>query len=414
MAYIGKQPGTGVRNRFLYTATAGQTTFTTSDSNLALSYSDALYMDVYLNGVLLDPANDYTATSGTSVVLGSGASAGDILEVIVYDVFSVFNNTIDGNFEVGGDLTVDTNTLVVDSTNNRVGFGTTSPAAPVDSVSNTNGVSLRVRARSSDEFGLIEFVENDGSTAHGYIGTPAADTLAFYTNGLNERMRINSSGNVGVGTATPAQPFHVKGGAVQFENTQNTYLQVNTTDTHLYTAGAHPLRLGTNSTERLRILSSGGLTFNGDTADANALDDYEEGSWTPTYVSTGGDLVVAGYSSQFGRYVKIGKMCQVNGAVQTSGITTTGTGDVRIDGLPFNIANISDGFIAGTVGYSQNFVTVNPQTVLGMPNTSQLTMRYNVGTGARTAITGNMQTSNLSGTNNHNYIIFSITYTVSG
>ena len=49
MAYIGKQPGTGVRNRFLYTATAGQTTFTTSDSNLALSYSDALYMDVYLN-----------------------------------------------------------------------------------------------------------------------------------------------------------------------------------------------------------------------------------------------------------------------------------------------------------------------------------------------------------------------------
>ena len=101
MAYIGKQPGTGVRNRFLYTATAGQTTFTTSDSNLALSYSDALYMDVYLNGVLLDPANDYTATSGTSVVLGSGASAGDILEVIVYDVFSVFNNTIDGNFEVG-------------------------------------------------------------------------------------------------------------------------------------------------------------------------------------------------------------------------------------------------------------------------------------------------------------------------
>ena len=131
MAYIGKQPGTGVRNRFLYTATAGQTTFTTSDSNLALSYSDALYMDVYLNGVLLDPANDYTATSGTSIVLGSGASAGDILEVIVYDVFSVFNNTIDGNFTVGGDLTVDTNTLVVDSTNNRVGVGTASPAQPL-------------------------------------------------------------------------------------------------------------------------------------------------------------------------------------------------------------------------------------------------------------------------------------------
>jgi hypothetical protein len=405
MAYIGKQPGTGVRNRFLYTATAGQTTFTTSDSNLALSYSDALYMDVYLNGVLLDPANDYTATSGTSVVLGSGASAGDILEVIVYDVFSVFNNTIDGNFEVGGDLTVDTNTLVVDSTNNNVGFGTTSPAAPVDSVSNTNGVSLRVRARSSDEFGLIEFVENDGSTAHGYIGTPAADTLAFYTNGLNERMRIDSSGNVVINGGRARA-----GGSTGFP----AFSHHTDTDTGMNPDGSGNIQFTTQGSERMRVLSSGGLTFNGDTADANALDDYEEGSWTPTYVSTGGDLVVAGYSSQFGRYVKIGKMCQVNGAVQTSGITTTGTGDVRIDGLPFNIANISDGFIAGTVGYSQNFVTVNPQTVLGMPNTSQLTMRYNVGTGARTAITGNMQTSNLSGTNNHNYIIFSITYTVSG
>ena len=126
MAYIGKQPGTGVRNRLLYTATAGQTTFTTSDSSQALSYSDSLYVDVYLNGVLLDPVNDYTATSGTSIVLGAGASAGDILEVIVYDVFSVFNNTIDGNFEVGGDLTVDTNTMFVDSTNNNVGIRTTS------------------------------------------------------------------------------------------------------------------------------------------------------------------------------------------------------------------------------------------------------------------------------------------------
>ena len=88
----------------------------------------------------------------------------------------------------------DTDTLVVDAANNRVGIGTTSPAAPLDTVSNVNGVAMRVRARSTDEFGLIEFVENNGSTAHGYIGTPAADTLAFYSNGLNERMRLHSGG----------------------------------------------------------------------------------------------------------------------------------------------------------------------------------------------------------------------------
>jgi hypothetical protein len=54
MAYIGRQQdGFGVRSRFIYTATGGQTTFNTDDSSNALSYSDGAYVDVYLNGVFL-------------------------------------------------------------------------------------------------------------------------------------------------------------------------------------------------------------------------------------------------------------------------------------------------------------------------------------------------------------------------
>ena len=96
--------------------------------------------------------------------------------------------------------------------NGNVGIGTGSPGGPMDVVSNVNGVAQRIRARSTDEYGLIEFVENDGSTAHGYIGTPAADTLAFFTNGLNERMRIDSSGKVGIGNSNPAFKLDVDGG----------------------------------------------------------------------------------------------------------------------------------------------------------------------------------------------------------
>ena len=93
MGYIGKSPTNGVRNRFVYQATAAQTSFTGSDANsLTLSYADSLYMDVYQNGVLLKAGTDYTATTGTSVVLVTGASVNDIIEMIVYDVFSV-NNT---------------------------------------------------------------------------------------------------------------------------------------------------------------------------------------------------------------------------------------------------------------------------------------------------------------------------------
>jgi len=93
MSYIGKSPTVGVRNRFVYQATAGQTSFSGSDSDAkTLTYQDSLYMDVYQNGVLLKPGTDYTATTGTSVVLVTGASLNDVVEMIIYDTFSIANS----------------------------------------------------------------------------------------------------------------------------------------------------------------------------------------------------------------------------------------------------------------------------------------------------------------------------------
>ena len=93
MPYVGRSEQFGVRSRFVYQATGSQTSFTGSDANsLTLSYSDSLYMDVYQNGVLLKAGTDYTATTGTSVVLGTGATLNDIVEMIVYDTFSVANS----------------------------------------------------------------------------------------------------------------------------------------------------------------------------------------------------------------------------------------------------------------------------------------------------------------------------------
>ena len=90
MPYIGKSPEFGVRNRFVYQATAGQTSFSGSDADSkTLTYTDSLYMDVYQTGVLLKPGTDYTATTGTTVVLVTGASLNDVVEMVVYDAFSV-------------------------------------------------------------------------------------------------------------------------------------------------------------------------------------------------------------------------------------------------------------------------------------------------------------------------------------
>ena len=93
MPYLGKAPNQGVRNRFVYQATAGQTSFSGSDANsLTLAYTDGEYVDVYQNGVLLKPVTDYQATSGTTVILTTGASLNDVVEIIAYDAFTVANS----------------------------------------------------------------------------------------------------------------------------------------------------------------------------------------------------------------------------------------------------------------------------------------------------------------------------------
>lgn len=95
---------------------------------------------------------------------------------------------------------------------------------------------------------------------------------------------------------------------------------------------------GTVLTEVARMLSTGGITFNGDTAAANALDDYEEGTWTPTLVNNG----TVTYSNQFGRYTKIGNSITVWFDVACSNYSG-GSSDLRIGGLPYT-TNIEGNF----------------------------------------------------------------------
>jgi hypothetical protein len=130
MPYLGRQPGVGVRNRYIYTATASQTTFSGADDNGAtLAYDDGAYVDVYLNGVLLIPVTDYAATTKTSVVLTSGAAASDLLEILAYEISSIADTvskanggTFDGAVTVNNNFVVDNGTIKLDG-NYPVGTG---------------------------------------------------------------------------------------------------------------------------------------------------------------------------------------------------------------------------------------------------------------------------------------------------
>ena len=79
----------GTSARFKYTASGGQTTFTgNDDAGVSLAY-DSPFIDVYLNGAKLVNGTDVTVTTGTSVVLASGATAGDIISCVAYGTFNV-------------------------------------------------------------------------------------------------------------------------------------------------------------------------------------------------------------------------------------------------------------------------------------------------------------------------------------
>ena len=79
----------GTSSRQTYTATGGQTTF-------SVTY-DAGFVDVYLNGVKLLAGTDFTATSGTAVVLASGATAGDIVAADVDGDTLTLTNALEGS-----------------------------------------------------------------------------------------------------------------------------------------------------------------------------------------------------------------------------------------------------------------------------------------------------------------------------
>jgi hypothetical protein len=79
----------GTSARFKYTASGSQTTFTGSDDNGNTLAYDAGFVDVYLNGVKLVNGTDVTVTSGTSVVLASGATANDIIDIVGFGTFNV-------------------------------------------------------------------------------------------------------------------------------------------------------------------------------------------------------------------------------------------------------------------------------------------------------------------------------------
>ena len=191
---------------------------------------------------------------------------------------------------------------------------------------------------------------NGSATTPALQGTDSNTGIVFGTDevsiatGGSTKATVDSSGNLGIGTTSPT--FTTGGGvhnkgenaftsfrASVNANTGIDFAAATDGKGYLYNRDNADLIFGTNNTERLRILSSGGLTFNGDTAAANALNDYEEGTWTPTTYSDN-------LTFDSATYVKIGRMvtahCSLTGVTSYNAATSN---PFWIFGFPFTTAS---------------------------------------------------------------------------
>lgn len=92
MSYIGKSPTQGFRQRFIFTASGSETSLSGADDNSqTLSFTDGEYVDVKLNGVQLIAGTDYNTTTANTIGGLTALTASDVVDITVYDVFSVAN-----------------------------------------------------------------------------------------------------------------------------------------------------------------------------------------------------------------------------------------------------------------------------------------------------------------------------------
>ncbi len=139
------------------------------------------------------------------------------------------------------------------------------------------------------------------------------------------------------------------------------------------------------------------------------MDDYEEGDWTPAYVPGGGTLSVT-YDIQIGKYVKVGGLVHAS-FILRSDAASGGAGSLFVGGLPFAGAVRTNAFYSGSVGYSANFTTVNPQAIHIGSNGTTIVLLGNITSGdANSDLRLAVSTANLSNSTNSNFIVAQMIY----
>ena len=257
----------------------------------------------------------------------------DIDGALTQDGGAVFNEAgadIDFRVESNGNA----NMLFVDGGNNRIGVGTASPSRLIDVVTSANSPTMEIRSSvtpngSKIGGGLLLSLNQANDSGSGANDTQAGDILGRivyqgqgtdYTYNGAEISTIVTVGDGSDGRVPQATALVFKTIAVG----------------------------GDSSAERCRI-SEAGIHIGG-TGAANALDDYEEGTWTMGISDGTNTATLTGSGYNTGKYIKVGSKVYVQGFLDVQAIGDC-SGNLKLTGLPFTAANAPNAYGAVLFGY---------------------------------------------------------------
>jgi hypothetical protein len=317
--------------------------------------TDKLYIrnednDAWIEILTLDQANDHLATIGATFTLDGSGNAqldGNLTFGSVNRYIGNPSGTITkiGADNSSGEIQLSTNgttAVTIDSSQN-VGIGTSSPDSGTPLHVEESSASLG--ANSAASAFLVERAGNVGMT----LGTANTGTCSIFMGDSDSLTR----------------------GRVQYDNNDDS------------------LGFWANSLERVRVQSGGGISFNGDTAAANALDDYEEGTFVPTVTCSSGSVTMS--ATDDAAYTKIGRQVTVTARLDVSSVSSP-SGNLFIGNLPFAIANFA-GLAGQSVQYC--FITIgsggtgNPIAAEFVESSSEAVLRTEAWSGAASVLTTN-------------------------
>ena len=301
-----------------------------------------------------------------------------------------FSNNIGSPMNTDGFRRHTTGTICIDTasverlridSSGRLLLGTTTEGVggadefTINTASGHGGMTIRNDTSSN---GNIFFSDGTSGAAEyaGYVQyAHNGDHMVFGTSG-GERVRITSDGMIGINKNSPKADLHVKGHTNGWEGGLLIEDSNDTTGWNIHPDNNDTLMIGRNQDTSVSLTSQSathiasfndnglslpngkGIDF-GATGDASGktselLDDYEEGTWTPSLNNVG----TINYSHQIGRYTKIGRQVHFVAYVRWNSRSNNGSYNITYSGLPYNNANVGNLnpaiYVGGIEGLSGN------------------------------------------------------------